>query len=538
VRVTEIRGLYQPGVDDRPVASREAGTIQRSGYAAGYTSSDDLGRIFINHVPGTPPLLGNGTWTKNRQFVEITVVVDPPSVPIPAGSKITWSFVDPDDPSNEGPRVHVDAGRVLDPNDYGGSPPAKTGAAINDNDPNGKKQESAGFEQVEARYALSGNDTLIDIPTRTSKVRFNVSDIGGDNWRVKADITPIAPITSVTPATTGIMTAWNKIDVEYVKMDSADELPVNELALHYDMAFVQMDISLKRVVTGGSDMSSMGPDDATARQAINDYASRASGEFSKEGQKGWFFLVAANRMLPAATATLLFENDAQAFGGRIRLPAGTRAFAQTPDIVRVFNSALIVGLTPPLPDDPARYVTFQVQNRVGDDLVLIPHDFHAVDDPDNSFLDADLSHYGFASGSTIRIQVLTKGQGGVVVRGISPGGAVVGGRHFFGGRLLVFTQSMPGPGGGPGAAIRLMCHELCHAFDNSHKCGNWDWIDQANRTSCCMNYWIQFLLDDASPRAPIRWSQNRMSPELCAPHLRHIRDYHLEDNPGLGWGGP
>jgi hypothetical protein len=50
-----------------------------------------------------------------------------------------------------------------------------------------------------------------------------------------------------------------------------------------------------------------------------------------------------------------------------------------------------------------------------------------------------------------------------------------------------------------------------------------------------MNYWFQFILDDGAPRTPIPWTQNRLSADLCAPHVRRMRDYHLEGNPGLGW---
>jgi len=53
-----------------------------------------------------------------------------------------------------------------------------------------------------------------------------------------------------------------------------------------------------------------------------------------------------------------------------------------------------------------------------------------------------------------------------------------------------------------------------------------------------MCYWYLLVLDDASPRAAIPWTQNRAEPDLCAKHIRRMRDYHLEDNPGLGWGTP
>jgi len=117
-----------------------------------------------------------------------------------------------------------------------------------------------------------------------------------------------------------------------------------------------------------------------------------------------------------------------------------------------------------------------------------------------------------------------------VTAGISPGGRTVGGKTFFGGRLIVFTRSMDAAD-----YIRVLCHELCHAFDNAHKCGSWDWRLQPDRTSCCMNYWFQFVLDDGTPRKPISWTQNRTSADLCGPHLRRMRDYHLQDNPGLAW---
>jgi hypothetical protein len=541
VRITEIVGLYKPGVDDRDPAdenkhdgtTKNDGTTQAAGYEAGYTSSDNGGRIFINSVPGTPPKLINATWTKKRQYVDITVVIDPPSIPIPPGSKVTWSFEDPDDPSNEGPDVHVEAGRVLDPNDYD-PPPApavKIGANAGDNNPNSKPHQSPGFEQLERKYALIGNDTLIDIPSRTSRVRFNVSNIAGDNWIVKATVLPIAPITAVTPAKTGIMTAWNRIQVEYVKMGSAAELPVDQIALHYDKAFAQVDVSEKRVVFGRKwDKQYMAIEDDDAYAACVDYATKAKGQFTKEGEKGWFFIAAANLYQRPSRARILYEDDATVVGDRSLRLKSSQKLAGTPAVVRIFNSAALVGWpkNATKPNDRAIHTKFKVDHREGHELILEPHIFL---DPDphsqhQLVLLARLSNYGFTSGSTVPIQVLTEGTDALVTDGISPLSAGGG----FSGRLLVFTRSDL-----PSELLGTMCHELCHAFDNNHWCGNWDWIDQSTRTACCMNYWFMFVLDDASPRAPIRWTQNRTVNDLCGPHLRRMRDYHLEDNPDLGW---
>jgi hypothetical protein len=179
------------------------------------------------------------------------------------------------------------------------------------------------------------------------------------------------------------------------------------------------------------------------------------------------------------------------------------------------------------------HTKFVIASKAGQDLVVVPHDFHAVDNPDVSFLDADLSTYGFAIGASIDVQVLSDGDESLVTGGISPGGVDVGGKHFFGGRLVVFTRSLAGAD-----FLTTLCHELCHAFDNAHKCGNWDWVKNVARTACCMCYWFQFVLDDSVPRKALAWTQNRPQPDLCAAHLRRMRDFHLEDNPGLGWGGP
>jgi|LGVF01.1.fsa_nt_gb hypothetical protein len=518
-RITEIRGLYRPGVDDRSVSP--PGTTRNSGYEPGYISSDDRGRIFTNRAL-------DGTWSKDQQYIELTVQVEvlPSSCPLPSGTKVRWSVEDPDDPTNEASNVHPDAGRLIDPNDYSGT--TKTGANTNDNDPRGKATATPRFEQVDAMYALSGNETLVDPATLRSKVRFHVSDIAGDNYKILA-VGVHPSVTSSTAARTGVMTVWDRIEIEYVKMASAQELPVDQIARHYDIACVQVDVSEKRVVGGTSDKATMELNEMLAYAACESYCTRASGEFTHEGDAGWFFMAAANRFLPASTASILFEGNARAYGGRVRLPSGTTLSA-TPKVVRIFNSSRITGMSPPKPNDYDIHIKFRVTSRSGRNLFIAPHDYHEVNDPDNSFLDADLSHYGFASGATIPVQVLSAGDEALVTAGISPGGQSVAGRHYFGGKLMVFTQILTGS-----QVIETLCHELCHAFDNAHKCGNWDWEQKATRTSCCMNYWFQFVLDSSAPRRPIQWTQNRQSANLCGEHVVSIRDYHIEDNPGLGW---
>lgn len=515
--IIEVKGLYKPGVDDRAV--KPPGTTKNSSYVTGYTSADDKGRIFTNRAL-------DGTWKKDEQFIELTVQLEvaPTACPLPVGTKVKWTVEDPDDPTNDAGNVHPAAGRLIDPNDYSGS--AKTGANANDNNPRGKATATPKFEQADPAYALTGDETVVDGALR-SKVRFHVSDVAGDNYRIVAK--GLHPSVTVSAsAKTGIMTVWHRIEIEYVKMASASELPVDQIASHYDIACVQVDVSEKRVVSGASDKASMDTSDGLAYAACDNFASSASGEFKHEKQGGWFFMAAANRFVPGSAAAILFEGNAQAHGDRVRLPIGV-SLAAAPKVVRVFNKAKVGGMAAPKPNDFDLHVKFSVDVKVGQDLVIVKHDFHKVDDPDNSFLEADLSHYGFVPGETIPVQVLSAGEDALVVAGISPGGVDVGGKHFFGGKLLVFTKTQKGP------MINTLCHELCHAFDNAHKCGNWDWEQKGSRTSCCMNYWFQFVLDDSSPRKAMQWTQNRQSANMCGEHVVSIRDFHLEDNPGLGW---
>src|SRR6185295_9863636 len=273
---TEILGLYKPGVDDRPKPV-PAGTTRGAGYVKGYRSEDDRGRIFINRKP-------DGSWAKGDQYIELTAVVEPPTVKLPANAKMIWSFEDPDDPSNEGADVHPDAGKILDPNDYTGA--VKTSATAGDNDASGKGKATPKLEEIDPKYALSGNETLIVAATRTTRVRFHVGDIAADNYRVKAEVKKAAPLDASFPAETGVMTLWNRIDLEYVKMDTALELPADQISSHYEKACIQVDVSLKREVSGPSSLDHMGTDPGAAYAMCDDYVTKAKGEFSKEGEPG------------------------------------------------------------------------------------------------------------------------------------------------------------------------------------------------------------------------------------------------------------
>ena len=80
-----------------------------------------------------------------------------------------------------------------------------------------------------------------------------------------------------------------------------------------------------------------------------------------------------------------------------------------------------------------------------------------------------------------------------------------------------------------------MAHELTHAFHLEHKCGNWDWRDLTERKSCAMNYGSTWILDHPERESPsertiIPWTGRRNEDELCARHVRAIREARLEEH--------
>jgi len=202
--------------------------------------------------------------------------------------------------------------------------------------------------------------------------------------------------------------------------------------------------------------------------------------------------------------------DAAANGDKITLATPLAAGA-VPDVAYVYDSTLTKRVLFVVEGGSlsADRRTFAVKKK----------NYQPVDKPDraDAFLNADLTDYYFPAGSTIKVKVLSPGAYGV--GGISPGLA---------GKTIVFTGWVAAA-----QSLDTLVHEMTHAFGLAHKCGNWD--HKGTSSSCPMNYNSWFVLDDATPRKPIRWTNGKVRTSLCAPHLRVVREAHLEDLPSLGW---
>jgi len=254
--ITEIKGLYDEDGD----------------YEAGYTSDDGKGRVYSNR-------LSDDTKTKenDKQYVEIEVQVEPTSL-LNANSRIYWESEDPDDPSDN---------TTIDPLGAGG-------------DDNTGKLEADPSDAANYPFTAATSTYGVTAQTRTatfgavcgtakteldangiSKVRFHVTDNGGDNFKVKATLLVDGTTDSGCSDQTGIFTTWKNIDVEVRQMGAAYTLPTATLEALMEEVYVQI------AVDPGTDTTNYqyldGVTGPTPSAFINAF-------FSQKDQPQWHFL--------------------------------------------------------------------------------------------------------------------------------------------------------------------------------------------------------------------------------------------------------
>jgi len=184
------------------------------------------------------------------------------------------------------------------------------------------------------------------------------------------------------------------------------------------------------------------------------------------------------------------------------------------DSVKLFNS------------DGSKSIVFLAERHEDDweswIRVFAPN-YHPQEDNPNSTNHMGLPDHGFMVGSTVQAKVYSPGA--LYTSGMSPP-VVINGDVYFQGRTVVFD------GGGLGT----MVHELTHGLGMAHMCGNKDYADEHK---CTMHYTHRWLQNNTGALIP--WSAGNGGNDLCAPHIKYIRQANLEDDqtpPGwryLGW---
>lgn len=314
VEITAIDGLFRPvaGLDPNAVA---LGTplhgAPLSEAVAGYTSADHRGRIFVNRLP-------NDTWTADTQYIDLSaeVWVEGLDAQDRDDLQIKWIVFVPDDPSNDHPEVHREAGVLLDPADYDAHG-EHLGSCGYDNEGDNPRygannhawEQRGGYtlqvgaaeppvgipaaavidgrNQIYLRPALTDTQAVDDDGRRyhrRSEVRLHCPDVRGDRIIVRATVE--GPGYRVLPAQTGVMTMWSRIDLEYRKMQTAFPLPVADLPAGFEPACVQMDVHA---------LADIVDTDRLPNDQFDTFLDQ-DATFAHRGDAGWFCLVAAKRL--------------------------------------------------------------------------------------------------------------------------------------------------------------------------------------------------------------------------------------------------
>jgi len=550
VKLTAIHGLYKPGF-------RTEGDVdpKASGYQQGYTSDDDLGRIFVNHKPRTNP---RQSWqhvvVKDTQYIELVASVElAQGAAMPPDARVEWEWFDPNSPDH--PETQDHGARLPDQVDVDGRPRSLLNRGTCDF-PKPGGQDMARFAQAgDAGFADGATVTLArtQIKDGTSRVRLHVSNVAGDSFVVIARPRNVPRIAPPASARTGAMTVWKRIDVEYVRMKDAFALPVDRVPQFFEPARVQMDFAPERVVPSKRFLTKRA---AHARRASSRYATARRGEFKKQGKPGWFFLAAAERLSSqnadsAAPSVPLYAGKA-----KLQIETFDGTSWETLVVDQVFEHPAGAVTIQDVEGGPHGFATI-ADTRIADGqthLYLSGLDYHSdfevsrgentglLGDPGRGGAYDKVDLYfprhrvrsssgawepgGLGFGEEVFIRV--KPAGNVEYGGLSPG-VLRRGREYFAGRTLVFTRIHGRTSLHTDEALGVIVHEFTHAFGFPHECGFYAW-PQPPTYSCAMNTFTNWLYAIGT-RELERFQFGTWAAHLCSKHLAGVREVHLEDNP-------
>jgi hypothetical protein len=265
VELTDILGLYEPV--KTPILPGEGQHARRR---AGYLSEDNAGRIFRNRAL-------DGTWKKDTQLIELSVKITALRGTVPAGAKVRWVMIDRDDPINDRTDLHQQWGPYIDANDHDAAGKPEW-ARVGDDD-HGIPDRTPRWEEVPGFDLTIRSDEVAStlIIGNVSKVRLHCTNVSGANFVVRAVMDSLQIDELV--AQTGLMTIWDRIDVEYLRMASA--LPIDaalaDVPSHFALACIQFDVAAPVIVPDKDPMLTQrnGSDEVNSDE-VNDFIDGAT----------------------------------------------------------------------------------------------------------------------------------------------------------------------------------------------------------------------------------------------------------------------
>ena len=354
LRFTEIKNLYTTG---------SKGEVN---YVAGYTSQDNLGRVYTNRefnesAPDEP------IWSTDENYIDLEVEVTRSDIE-DQNVRVRWEIVDPDDPSDV--LVHEDYRSIIDMNDYDeqGNFLAENGndnsyatpdegddayALIAPTQPSDVLQRPEFFEivefPIESEQASFDNEIwaetrIANVDGRlTSGVRLKLSDVGGDNFIVKATLRIGSADPCPNSIETGVLSVWDLASIDHVYMpDAIAVLPDNFEATveEYEIAFVHLVRSGES--TPVANLDAIEPFSETGTSI----GTWVESNMPRREDDGWISVGSVKRIdVPPACPTILFPQPAIGDNGGSRNPFHTWALSES--FVRAHENETVQILVEP-----------------------------------------------------------------------------------------------------------------------------------------------------------------------------------------------
>lgn len=574
--ITDVLGLYEPGYQPMDVPHPKLAERHQ-----GYKSEDDAGRIYLNRDL-------QGAWQTGTEMIEIAARVR--TINRPRGVIfMKWRIREARDPLLMDPAMHRDARAAIE-----GATQGKNEGPWPDDPWVGIGEFPIFDRQAGAVYTFVNQEgesrIRIGCP-RTAGDRFAVYvSAAGDDAPDALDsgllVGPPRRVHQDSPPQfnvgdrTGIMTMWQRIDVEVRKMTNTPQLPTHRVAPSFAPARIQLDFL--PVEACSTNVDYLGAHDADCNELA---AGFVDAEFLHDHTPGYFCLLGIREFNapplvanPGAYVHLTdweLQHDPQAsedgyfydyidispddaantagaegvkfewfvnqrkqtmffhLGAWQDLDDGWRRhYIVGETITKVFPGGAIDGLEASAYQHGAHFspTGYQDANGWHNGGYRIPRGKHT--DRQDSAVWAHLSMPGDYTTS-----------------GFSPGLRTrAGAGPYFGARTVVamldgsFIQWSAFP---PHWQLRLsttddylitIVHELTHGFGLPHRCAEWDWRRPRTK-SCVMNYSSDWVV---AGNQPLPDTAGNVGVHFCATHIKELRRVRLDRNPALmeAWTPP